>query len=267
MTSFGMKFHGKLQKDATQHPRGNLLLDLSWVHACSCLFLFNMTSAWLHDRFLCVLPCQWWRHFKNSIFSVMSLFEYLYCIIYKLRVSTRHRMGTSERHHRIIRRRRKRKKRRKKAGKREKGRWKDSLDLEITKMRQIQRRSEPSLNQSRFDRCFVTGGFAHHIQTLLQQSSSSSSIKSARFCPCCGWSGPIFQTVPWGQVRPDGLCPQCQSCERHRRTSPTNSAFRLLHFGPQKHMEQELMAMKGASNNASPIDQIGLDYFAGSYKE
>jgi hypothetical protein len=54
----------------TQHHRCNFARS-QLGPPCSCLFLFNVTSAWLHYRFLCVC-CH--------VSDVMSLFEYLYCI-------------------------------------------------------------------------------------------------------------------------------------------------------------------------------------------
>lgn len=108
----------------------------------------------------------------------------------------------------------------------------------------------------------------------MHASASKSNTKSARVCPCCGWVGAIFDSVHWGkEPRPaDRLCPQCKTCERHRRTcavlgalpqllqkNPQQQTFRLLHFGPQQFMERELMKGIPSTNN---IDQVGLDFFA-----
>jgi predicted SAM-dependent methyltransferase len=60
-------------------------------------------------------------------------------------------------------------------------------------------------------------------------------------CPCCGWTGREFQ--PFGvQHRPNALCPQCASLERHRalylylneRTNLFSAEpLRLLHYAPE----------------------------------
>lgn len=120
----------------------------------------------------------------------------------------------------------------------------------------------------------IATGFAQHISAFVQLQRDEST---RRLCPCCGWSGSVFDTVPWGKRRKDGLCPQCQSCERHRRTcallgsrpdllqqsvggNSTTSVFRLLHFGPHKQMDKMI-------NQVEPrVDQVGLDYFADDYK-
>lgn len=59
-----------------------------------------------------------------------------------------------------------------------------------------------------------------------------------RHCPICAYRGPFG---PWGKVpRPDAVCPQCLSLERHRlfklafdETKPLAADASLLHFAPE----------------------------------
>src|SRR5688572_14036425 len=64
-------------------------------------------------------------------------------------------------------------------------------------------------------------------------------------CPLCGWSGGRFE--PMGRIpRPNALCPQCNSLERHRamylylrdETELFTRPIRLLHFAPEPALRE-----------------------------
>ena len=93
-----------------------------------------------------------------------------------------------------------------------------------------------------------------------------------RVCPCCGWTGHVFDNVPSHSHRPDGLCPSCRALERHRVScaflgthSPDifnvtlqepgakqSNMFRLIHFGPHQQMGNVL--------DKAWIDHIWVDF-------
>lgn len=66
----------------------------------------------------------------------------------------------------------------------------------------------------------------------------ATSSLMPRHCPICAYEGPF---EPWGKVpRPDAMCPNCLSLERHRlfklafdETRPLPPDASLLHFAPE----------------------------------
>ena len=66
-------------------------------------------------------------------------------------------------------------------------------------------------------------------------------------CPCCGYSADAF--LPFGIVkRPNAMCPQCRSLERHRllwkffqdETHLLTARLRVLHIAPEQRLQREL---------------------------
>lgn len=113
---------------------------------------------------------------------------------------------------------------------------------------------------------------------------ASQTQRPKRFCPCCGWSGEMFDGKTFsgvGKTIPDRRCPRCRTLERHRKacamfgcrsktSSPNNhtllanrihedTPFRLLHFGPEKAM------VKYIDSFLPSIAQVGVDFFAEGY--
>lgn len=85
----------------------------------------------------------------------------------------------------------------------------------------------------------------------------------AGFCPCCGYVGKMNSVLmkDLNRSRENAECPVCQARERHRLTCFEISRLdwgskniRLLHFGPQRQMEETLSKIVG-------IDQISMDFF------
>lgn len=69
-------------------------------------------------------------------------------------------------------------------------------------------------------------------------TDKAASSLLPRHCPICAYTGPFG---PWGKVpRPDAMCPNCFSLERHRlfklafdETKPLPADASLLHFAPE----------------------------------
>ena len=113
----------------------------------------------------------------------------------------------------------------------------------------------------------------HYLQktahTVLNQFAEFLNVGKdiKRFCPCCGWTGTVFESIK--NIK-DRRCPVCGAVERHRlvctilanssfTTTTLPHPFRLLHFGPHETMEKNI-------NLISNVDQISVDYFYPGYK-
>lgn len=84
------------------------------------------------------------------------------------------------------------------------------------------------------------------------------------FCPCCGWH--LRKFLPHGVIlRPDALCPRCNSLERHRllwlyfkdRTNLFTDRLRLLHFAPEYIFERTFKSLDN-------LDYITADLYSDS---
>lgn len=86
-------------------------------------------------------------------------------------------------------------------------------------------------------------------------------------CPCCGSHFPKF--IPGGvNLRPNAMCPNCGSLERHRlmqlyfqsRTNLYTDRLKVLHFAPEACLELSL-------DNNSNIDYISADLYSPRAKQ
>lgn len=81
---------------------------------------------------------------------------------------------------------------------------------------------------------------AHKLDRPAPPDPTASSLTS-RLCPICSYEGPF---ASWGRVpRPDAMCPNCSSLERHRlfklafdQARPLAAGAALLHFAPEPAM-------------------------------
>ena len=86
---------------------------------------------------------------------------------------------------------------------------------------------------------------AKALRKAAERIDHRNSIKSLapRHCPICGYNGDF---APYGVVpRPDAMCPNCNSLERHRqfkllfdRVKSLPSDASLLHFAPERAVTQ-----------------------------
>lgn len=90
---------------------------------------------------------------------------------------------------------------------------------------------------------------------------NSFGIKNVE-CPICKWQGREF--LPFGvKTRQNALCPRCHSLERHRllflyfkTTIKTNEKIKLLHFAPEKSLENLFKTYKN-------IEYLSVDLMPG----
>ncbi|MDY7006358.1 MAG: methyltransferase domain-containing protein [Cyanobacteriota bacterium] len=68
-------------------------------------------------------------------------------------------------------------------------------------------------------------------------------------CPCC--NGKFSEFLPYGNNRPNALCPRCSSLERHRllwlyfqeKTNLFASPLKILHIAPEKFFQKKLKSL------------------------
>lgn len=114
--------------------------------------------------------------------------------------------------------------------------------------------------------------WSNPFHDIMEGLAAKRAHESHGACPCCGFVGRLKKILhkDTGNIRADGECPVCGARERHRaccyelaKLVPAEEKFRLLHFGPQLQMENQIARMV-------QVDQISMDFFqttsVGHYK-
>jgi len=112
-----------------------------------------------------------------------------------------------------------------------------------------------------------------HLAFTNHAKDAGKASSPARTCPCCGWSGAVFDSFDNGSGRDDAVCPHCGAVEHNRNTCAflganpeildvkreeegirkQSNALRLLHFEP--HQSSALTI----DESDFQVDQIWMD--------